>query len=121
MCTFSLACNERYKSKSGEQVEKVAFLEAKCWGKRGESIAQYFKKGKPIFVEGKLEQEKWIDKTSGQERSRIVVNVSDWQFVESKAEAGRAPQGAEQSAASNINNSDMDDEAILDASQGVPF
>ena len=123
VCLFSIACNERYKSRnSGEMQQKTTFLDVKVWGKRGDGIMQYLKKGDPIFVEGKLETESWDDKTTGAKRSRIVVNASDWQFVSNKSDA-RSTTGAapSESRPSNTDNSDFNDEAVFDASQGVPF
>jgi len=83
ICEFGIAINSSYTRKSGEKVEEVFFFDCQAWGKRGEVIAEYFKKGKPIFIEGTLRQERWED-ASGTKKSRIKVNVDQFQFVGGK-------------------------------------
>lgn len=79
LTTFSVAVNERYKASSGEQRERVSYFDCKAWNRTGETIAQWFSKGKPIVVIGKLVQETW-DK-EGEGRSKIVVVVDSFSFV----------------------------------------
>ncbi len=52
-------------------------------------IGQYCKKGKPLFVEGRLKYDQWDDKTSGARRSKVSVVVENFQFV------GGAPSDGE--------------------------
>lgn len=93
VCGFSIAVNEKWTdSRSGEKKESVSFIDCEAWGKTAESIAKYFNKGKPIFVEGKMKQDTWEDKTDGSKRSKIKVNVLGFQFVGSKSDGeGEAP------------------------------
>jgi len=85
LCEFSLALNESYKD-GDEWKEETSFVDYKCWGKRGEAIAQYLKKGSKVLVEGKIKQERWTTKDD-ENRSRLVVVVSDFSFMDSKQEA----------------------------------
>lgn len=84
---FSLAINEKW-TKDGEQKEKVTFLDCEAWGRTGEIIAQYAKKGNPIYVEGKLEVQTWEDKNGGGRRSKTIVNVREFQFLGGKSDGG---------------------------------
>ena len=78
---ISIAVNEKYKAQSGEIKENVSFIECIAWNKKGEAIAQYLRKGSPIHIEGKLKQESWQDKNTGQNRSKIVVNIDNFNFI----------------------------------------
>lgn len=83
ICQFGIAINHTYQLESGEKREEVVFLDCECWGKRGETIAKYFTKGKPILVEGRHKLEQWEDKTTKQKRSRIKIVVEQFRFVDS--------------------------------------
>lgn len=81
LAEFGIAVNEKYKTKSGEQRENVLFIDCAAWGRTGEVIAQYFGKGKPILVEGKLKMDVWEDKNGGGKRSKISLTVDSFAFV----------------------------------------
>src|SRR6185369_17771062 len=78
---FGLACNRRYKTQSGEQKEEVTFVDCTAFGRTGEVINQYFTKGKPIFIEGRLKYDQWEDKQGGGKRSKITVVIDNFQFI----------------------------------------
>lgn len=79
ICQFGLAVN----SKMGDR-EEVMFIDCEAWEKRGEAISKYFVKGRPILVEGRLKQDNWEDKTTGQKRSKIKLVVDNFSFVGGK-------------------------------------
>lgn len=81
ICKFAVAVSRKYRTKTGEEREDVAFIDCTAFDKRGEIINQYFTKGKPIFVEGSLKMDTWDDKTTGQKRSKLYVIVDGFQFV----------------------------------------
>ena len=76
---FGLAVNRKWKSEDGSQREEVLFIECQCYGKRAEVIVKHFTKGNPIFVQGRLKQERW-EKDSVQ-HSRIRVMVESFEFI----------------------------------------
>lgn len=80
VCSFSVAVNRTYKDSSGQQQESVSFIDCSAWGRAGEIIAQYAKKGSGIMVSGRLDQRSWEDK-EGQKRSRVEIVVEDFNFV----------------------------------------
>ena len=81
VCSFSVAVNRTYKDNNGEQREDVSFLDCSAWGKLGEMISQYAKKGSGVLVSGRLDQRSWDDKTTGQKRSRVEIIVEDFNFI----------------------------------------
>lgn len=81
VCSFSVAVNRTYRDASGEQKEDVSFIDCSAWGKLGEMINQYAKKGTGVLVSGRLDQRSWEDKTTGQKRSRVEIVVEDFNFT----------------------------------------
>jgi single-strand DNA-binding protein len=91
---FSLANNEVYMS-AGERKESVSFFNCVAWGKRGEAIAEYCKKGNRIAITGRLQQRSWEDQ-SGNKRSTVEIRVDNFQFLtEKKQDSNGTPQGGD--------------------------
>jgi single-strand DNA-binding protein len=88
---FGVACNRKYKTQSGEQREEVTFVDCSAFGRTAEVINQYFTKGKPIFIEGRLRYEQWEDKQGGGKRSRLSVHVDNFQFIGGRDGGGGPP------------------------------
>ena len=72
--------------------EEVCFVDCQMFGKRAEVINKYFKKGDPIFVEGRLKFDSW-QAQDGSKRSRLRVFVENFEFV-GGGRGGRAGGGA---------------------------
>ncbi len=75
----------------GERREETTFLDVTCWGRTGEIAAQFLAKGRPVFIEGRLQQDTWEDKQTGQRRSRIRIVAENLQLLGGRGEG--APQG----------------------------
>ena len=88
----SIAINERYTTKAGEKKEDVLFLECVLWGKTADLAGQYLAKGKQVLFGGKLKQDNWDDKTTGQKRSKIVLTVETMQFLGGPSGGQEAPK-----------------------------
>jgi len=67
---IGLAVNRRYKVEN-ETREEVTFIDVTFWGRSAEIIGQYMKKGRPLYVEGRLQLDSWEDKATGQKKSRL--------------------------------------------------
>ena len=78
---FGLACNRKFRTQSGEDREEVTFVDCTAFAKQAELINQYFTKGKPIFIEGRLKYDSWDDKQGGGKRSKITVVIENFQFI----------------------------------------
>ena len=84
---IGLAINRRYKVEN-EIREEVTFVDVTFWGKQAEVIGQYLKKGRPLYVEGRLQLDSWDDKQTGQKKSRLKVIGDEFQFIDSKGGGG---------------------------------
>lgn len=125
VCSFSVAVNRSYKGSNGDMVDSVSYFDCSAWGRPGETIAQYLKKGSGILISGRLEQRSWEDK-DGQKRSRVEIVVEDFNFVgggDAPAEGGSSRGGAKRSSkaskATDEAPDDISDEPI-DLSE-IPF
>jgi single-strand DNA-binding protein len=118
VCGFSVAVNRNYRDSSGEQKENVSFFDCSAWGKSGELIAQYAKKGSGILVSGRLEQRSWEDK-EGQKRSRVEIVVEDFNFIGGADGSASGSKSASGAAVSDVAPDDISDEPI-DLSE-IPF
>jgi single-strand DNA-binding protein len=65
----------------GERREETTYVDVTLWGKTAELAGQYLKKGRPVFIEGRLQLESWQDKTTGQNRSKLSVVADGMQFL----------------------------------------
>lgn len=77
-------------SNEGERREETTFLDVTCWGRTAEIAGQYLAKGRPVFIEGRLQQDTWEDKQTGQRRSKIRIVAENMQLLGSR---DGAPQG----------------------------
>lgn len=96
VATIGLAVNRRYKTKEGEDREDVTFVDCEAWGRTAEVIHQYFGKGKPIFIEGRLKLDQWEDK-DGKKQSKLRVVIEGFEFVESRGGGGDGGGGGRSS------------------------
>ena len=95
---FAIAVNSKFRTKAGEDREEVTFVDITAWGKQAEVINQYFTKGKPIFVEGRLKLDTWEDKQGGGKRSKMNVVLENFQFIGGRDGAGGGGGSYEQGA-----------------------
>lgn len=80
---IGVAVSRRWYNEARELQEEVTFVDVDAFGKRAETISQYLKKGRPIFVEGRLRLDQWEDKQTGQKRSRLGVVLENFRFLDS--------------------------------------
>lgn len=78
--SFTLASNRVYKLQSGEKKEEVSFVRVVVWGRMAEVCNEYLKKGRPVFVEGRLQSRSW-DGPDGQKRNTLEVIAMNVQFL----------------------------------------
>jgi single-strand DNA-binding protein len=81
---IGLAVNRVYSTDDGDKREETTFVDITLWGRQAEVAGQYMKKGRPIYVEGRLQLDTWDDKQSGQKRSKLKVIGDNFQFLGSK-------------------------------------
>jgi len=85
---LGIAVNRQYTLENGEKREEVTFVDVTFWGRTAEVAGEYLKKGRPVFIEGRLQLDTWDDKQSGQKRSRLKVIGETMQMLGSRGGAG---------------------------------
>jgi single-strand DNA-binding protein len=92
VCDLGIAVNRQYTLENGERREEVTYVDVVLWARLAEIAAEYLKKGRPVFIEGRLQLDTWDDKQSGQKRSKLRVIGENMQMLGSRG--GGAPGGA---------------------------
>jgi single-strand DNA-binding protein len=86
VASFSIATNRTYKDKDGAKKESVEFHNIVAFGRQAELIGQYMKKGRPIFVEGRIQTRSW--ESNGEKKYRTEIVIENFQFGPSAPGAG---------------------------------
>ena len=94
LCEFGIAVNEKWIGKDGNKQEQVSFFDVTCFGKTAEVAAQYLSKGRPVALEGKLQQQRW-ETEDGQKRSKVVVIANRIHFLPD-GKGGQGQEGEQQ-------------------------
>ncbi|MCA9057537.1 MAG: single-stranded DNA-binding protein [Planctomycetaceae bacterium] len=89
---LGIATNRRWRNQQGESQEETTFVDCEAYGRTAEVINQYLRKGRPIFIDGRLRLDQWQDR-EGQHRSKLKVIVESFEFVDSRSGPGDAHQG----------------------------
>lgn len=113
--TFNIATTDRWTDKQGQKQERTEWHRVVVWGQQAENCAQYLSKGRPVYIEGRLQTRQWDDK-SGNKRYTTEVVAQRVQFL-------GTPQGA-QSKANQDNStpsSDFNPGFTGDDTDDVPF
>ena len=84
IANFGMAINRNYSTEGGEKREEVTFIDIEAFGRTAEIIGEYFKKGRPIFIEGRLKLDTWDDKQTGQKKSKLRVVADSFEFLGSR-------------------------------------
>jgi single-strand DNA-binding protein len=85
---LGMAVNRVYSAENGEKREETTFVDVTLWGRTAEIAGEYLKKGRPVFIEGRLQLDTWDDKQSGQKRSKLKVVGEGLQLLGSPRGAG---------------------------------
>lgn len=100
VANFSLATNRTYTDKEGRKQEVVEYHNIVAFARQAEVIGQYMKKGRPIFVEGRLQTRSW--EAEGKKNYRTEIVVDNFQFGPSAPGMGGGSRG-ESGASSSAN------------------
>lgn len=102
VANFSVATDESFKSRNGEQQQHTEWHRVVAWNKLAEICGEYLTKGKLVYIEGSIRSRQWEDQ-SGNKRTSYEIVARTMQMLGSRADAERAaaagvrpapPQGA---------------------------
>lgn len=98
---IGLAINRYFTLDDGEKREETVFVDVTLWGRQAEIVEKYTRKGRPLYVEGRLQLDTWEDKKTGAHRSKLKVVGESIQLLGSREDNGSGPsQGGSSQQAS---------------------
>ncbi len=95
---IGLAVSRIYSGEDGERKEETTFVDVTLWARLAEIAGQYLRKGRPVFIEGRLQLDTWDDKQTGQKRSKLRVVAENIQLLGSRQE-GEPPASSSSASA----------------------
>ena len=112
VASFSIAVD---RQGSDDQAD---FIGITAWEKLSDLVAQYLHKGSRVLVQGRLRQDTWEDKDSGQKRSRIDVTAFDVTFLDPPS--GRSAGGDRTTAPDSASQEEIIDDSTINLDE-IPF
>lgn len=94
VCSFALATNRSFKDREGNRQDSTEFHNIVAFGRTGELVAQYLRKGSQAYVEGRLQTRSW-DGKDGEKKYRTEIIADTVQF-------GSRPAGSPATATSGM-------------------
>ncbi len=123
VANFTLATNDRWRDKEGNNQERTEWHRIVVWGKSAENCAQFLQKGRSVYVEGRLQTREWEDK-DGNKRQTTETIAQTVQFLGGRggaaggsAESGGGPTGESGSSGAGSGGG----QASWPPSSDVPF
>jgi single-strand DNA-binding protein len=89
---FSLATDESFKDRTGEQQKHTEWHNIVAWNKLAEICGEYLTKGKQVYIEGSIRSRQWQDQ-AGNKRTTYEIIANRMQMLGSKADSERVPSG----------------------------
>lgn len=87
VANFSIATSDNWKDKSGQKQERTEWHRIVAWGKLGELVKEYLRKGRPVYIEGRLQTRSWQDQ-QGNTRYTTEIVATALQFLGQRDSAG---------------------------------
>ncbi len=87
VANFTLATNERWRDKDGQNQERTEWHRIVVWGKTAENCAQYLQKGRSCYIEGRIQSREWEDK-EGNKRQTTEIVAQNVTFLGGRGEGG---------------------------------
>ncbi|HEY0010933.1 MAG TPA: single-stranded DNA-binding protein [Candidatus Paceibacterota bacterium] len=106
VATFGLATNRSFRNKEGQQQEQTEFHNIVAFGRTAEVMGQYLKKGRPVFVEGRIQTRSW--EADGRKNFRTEIVVDNFQFGPQAGGTGAGAAGGYEGASTSSSKAASD-------------
>ncbi len=87
VCEFTIAVNRRF-TQGNETKDDACFVDITVWDRQADNCSKYLDKGSSVFIEGRLQLDRWIDKNDQKQRSRLRVVAELVQFIGPRRDGG---------------------------------
>lgn len=115
IASFSIAVDRN------TQDDQADFFNVTAWEKLGDLVMQYLGKGRRVLVQGRLRQDSWDDKETGQKRSRVEVVATDVTFLDGPNSGDSGTAAANTNAAPAQNNKKKSDDVVIEDIDDKPI
>ena len=92
---FSVATSERFKDKEGNWQDRTEWHNVVLWQRLAEIAGEYLKKGRKVYIEGRIRTDSWDDKESGQKRYRTEIVGQDLVLLSGSGKEGAGSEGGD--------------------------
>lgn len=89
---LGVALNRTYTDASGQKKDETTFVDVTVWQRTAELCAQYLKKGRQVFLEGRLQMDQW-DAQDGTKKSKLKIVADNVTFLDGGQRGGDAEGG----------------------------
>lgn len=111
VANFSLATNEKWTGKDGQKNERTTWHNIVMWGKQAELAKEYLRKGRQVYIEGRIDNQTYDKKDGSGKGYRSEIVAQNCRFLGSRGDTGgSAPSGPEPPPAEAGNSSAGDDD-----------
>lgn len=90
LITFSVAVNDRAKDSQGQWVDRPNYIDCTLWGNHVQNLAPHMTRGTRVCASGRLRQDSWEDRQTGQKRSKVGITVTDVEILRDRPGAATA-------------------------------
>jgi single-strand DNA-binding protein len=126
VASFSIATDESFKSRNGEQQKHTEWHKVVAWNKLAEICGEYLTKGKLVYIEGSIRSRQWEDQ-SGNKRTSCEIIARNMQMLGSRSDAERAAAGSRPAASQETGSEERYDAGSEPSPEGeitdedIPF
>ncbi|AGF48669.1 single-strand DNA-binding protein [Candidatus Kinetoplastibacterium oncopeltii TCC290E] len=122
ICNLSIATTSQWKDRnSGERKEETEWHRVVLYNRLAEIAGEFLKKGKPVYLEGKLKTRKWQDKDTGSDRYITEIVVDQMQMLGNKDTVVTETTGNISRQTGNISNNESNAMKISEMEDDIPF
>ena len=108
VANFTMATTDRWTDPSGEKKERTEWHRIVVWGKQGEIVGEYLRKGKQVYIEGSLQTREWTDR-EGAKRYTTEVRAQRVQMLGRRDDREAVPAAGGEQVAESGSSFDEDD------------
>ncbi len=107
VANFSLATSSSVKDKDGNWQDRTEWHNIKAFGRTAEIAGEYLKKGRTVYIEGRIHYDSWDDKETGQKKYMTQILVNELTLVGGQREGGEGGYSAGRGSAKSSGDFDQ--------------
>jgi len=118
MASFPLATDENRKDSEGKRTTQTEWHNIILWGKQAEIAGEYLKKGKLVYIEGRLQTRSWEDSQGGGQRYRTEIVGERFTMLGGRSDSA---EGSDANRTSAPQPTQSETPARLEEDEDLPF